>query len=404
MRKRRFGKLARALATVAAVLAMSCPAQTQTFKVLFNFSSTTAGFNPYGALLVHDGVLYGTAAAGGGSNVSCQGEGQTCGLVFQFDLKSGIETVLHNFTGSPDGAAPYGGLFRDAAGNFYGTTYSGGDNNDGTVFRIDASGSESVLHSFTGADGYRPLAGVVGDVQGNLYGATLGTSIGSEQGTLFRLDPAGALKTITSPGAVIGSLRLNDHDLYGAESGGGAYNFGSIFRANMKSGTVITLRDFTGGADGGNPQGSLIADASGNLYGTATCGGTVACSGGDGVVFMLNPHTGVETVLHVFGGYPDGVQPQGQLALDSSGNLYGATAFGGGNVCNGGTIGCGTVFELTPPVTPGGAWGETILHNFDGGDGYGPLGGVVLDSQGRLYGVAFWGAQNNTGTLFEITP
>jgi|HubBroStandDraft_1064217.scaffolds.fasta_scaffold01570_7 uncharacterized repeat protein (TIGR03803 family) len=400
--------VARALLTIAPVVALAQPVPAQTFKVLYNFSYRPGGWNPYGTLLVHDGILYGTTIAGGSanSNIDCLGEGQSCGAVFQFDLKSGTETLLHSFAGPPsEGALPYAGLSRDEAGNLYGTTYYGGFENDGTVFRIDSTGNFSTLHSFIGADGFALWAGVVPDSSGNLYGETLGKS-GSQEGLLFKLDPEGVLTTQPSASAVLGTLRLkNNLQLYGAGSGGGAYNAGTVFTVNAETGKLTVLYNFTGGADGGNPTGSLTADSAGNLYGTATCGGAVSCSGGNGVVFMLNLRTGQETVLHTFGGYPDGVQPQGQLALDSSGNLYGATAFGGENVCNEGTIGCGTVFKLTPPGPDGGAWTETVLHNFDGGDGWGPLGGVTLDSQGHLYGVAFWGGtNNNTGTLFEVTP
>jgi uncharacterized repeat protein (TIGR03803 family) len=404
MSNRTSSNLARTLLTIAPLLALSHSAQAQAFTVLYNFSYSQGGINPYGTLLLRDGILYGTTIQGS-ANSTCQREEETCGTVFEFNLASRVETVLHNFAGPPDGGSPYAGLRRDAAGNLYGTTNTGGTDDDGTVFRIDPAGTESVLYSFIGTNGDGAWAGVVPDSNGNLYGATLGTTLGSRLGTVFKLHPAGDLTTLRRVGAVIGTLLLKDGELYGASIGAGAYNAGTVFRVNAETGKLTVLYNFTGGADGGIPTGSLISDPSGNLYGTATCGGSASCSGGNGVVFMLNPHTGQQTVLYAFAGAPDGTQPQGQLARDSNGNLYGATASGGENLCNGGTVGCGTVFELTPPALEGGAWAETVLHNFTGDDGYGPLGGLTLDAQGHLYGAAFWGGTSRgTGTLFEVTP
>ena len=391
-----------------AVLALTQVTQAQSFNVLYTFSGTPGGENPYGTPLVQDGVLYGTTVAGGGSNRACLGEGETCGTVFQFDLASRTETVLHDFVGSPDGALPYAGVFRDAAGNLYGTTDQGGTANYGVVFEVDVAATESVLHSFNGTDGAWPWGGLVGDSQGNLFGATGGTTVGSRLGTLFELNPSGQLTTLTSVYSSLSALRLKSAELYGTDATAGTYGDGTVFAFNALNRKMTVLYTFTGGADGGYPEGSLTADSSGNLYGTTACGGSSTCtlgSGGNGVVFMLNPLTGEQTVLHAFGGYPDGVQPNGQLVIDSSGNVYGVTAFGGSNLCNSGSIGCGTVFKLTPPAAPGGTWTETILHNFTGDDGWEPLSGLTADSRGHLYGVCFLGGSNlNAGTLFELTP
>lgn len=396
------------LLLVFCLAALPRPIQAQSFKILYTFLGSQGGWNPNGALLLHDGVLYGTTVSGGdaNSNSACLGQGERCGAVFQFDLASQTASLLHSFAGPPsDGAAPYSGLTRDAAGNLYGTTYSGGVDNDGTVFRIDPAGNYSILHSFTGSDGYRPWAGVVPDAGGDLYGEALGNT-GSQQGSLFKLDRAGHLTIQPSPSAVLGTLRLkNNVQLYGAGFGGGTDNAGAIFTLNALNGNLTVLYNFTGGTDGGDPDGSLISDKSGNLYGTATCGGSSACGGGNGVVFMLNPRTGQQTVLYTFKGAPDGVEPIGQLALDAGGNLYGVTAFGGAYSCNGGTIGCGTVFKLTSPGPGGGAWTETVLHNFMGDDGWDVSGGLTLADNGHLYGLCFLGGNdNNTGVLFEVTP
>src|SRR5262249_42360389 len=145
--------------------------------------------------------------------------------------------------------------------------------------------------------------------------------------------------------------------------------------------------------DGANPQAGLIFDSSGNLYGTATGGGRASnCTGGCGVVFELSPPataggTWTPTLLHSFaGGAGDGANPRAGLIADSSGNLYGTTMLGGGTGCAG--AGCGTVFELFPPATSGGTWTERLLHSFAGGAGDGsfPSSGLIFDRSGNLYG------------------
>jgi uncharacterized repeat protein (TIGR03803 family) len=168
---------------------------------------------------------------------------------------------------------------------------------------------------------------------------------------------------------------------------------------------MTVLYKFTGGADGGSPLAGVIGDVAGNLYGTTPCGGSGQCPDGNGVVFMLDASTGRETVLHTFTGAPDGANPKAPLVRDSNGNLFGTTPVGGGVLCNGGTEGCGMVFELAPPAAPGGVWTETVLHNFTGvADGWLPFAGLALDSDGRLYGATSLGGAYNVGTLFEVTP
>ena len=231
--------------------------------------------------------------------------------MFQLD-KTGTETVLHKFTGGADGSSPQAGLIQDSAGNLYGTAGGGIVASAcplgcGVVFKLDTIGTYTVLHSFTGgADGgYPEYAGLIQDSAGNLYGTT---------------------------------------------SVGGALGYGVVFKLDT-TGTETVLYNFTGGADGGSPQSGVIQDSAGNLYGTALYGGDLSCrlgaSFGCGVVFKLDT-TGRETVLYSFTGGSDGANPIASLIQDSAGNLYGTASAGG--TFDGACVdyGCGVVFQLQP--------------------------------------------------------
>ena len=150
---------------LASATALAPRSQAQTFKLLYQFLGTPDGVNPWGGnMVLHQGELYGTTAGGGSSNN---------GTVFQVDILTRKETVLHSFAGSPsDGSSAVAGLIRGPAGNFYGTTVDGGALGYGTVFQMDPAGAVTILHSFSGADGAYPQAGIVRDLRGNLYGAT----------------------------------------------------------------------------------------------------------------------------------------------------------------------------------------------------------------------------------------
>jgi uncharacterized repeat protein (TIGR03803 family) len=281
-------------------------------------------------------------------------------LMFNAAASASTETVLYTFSGSPDGSAPYSPLVSDKKGNLYGVTAAGGTNRQGAVYEIsptpEGGWTETILHDFAanGVDGYAPGSGLTLDKAGNLYGTTI-----------F----------------------------------GGAYVYGTVFQLSpSKNGswTETILYNFTGGNDGGLPQyGSLIFDAKGNLYGTTQNAGI----NGYGVAFELTPSPEgewTETVLHAFaehatdGGYPMAV------VFDKKGNLYGAAA-------QGGSLGRGVVFELSP--SPGGSWTETILHNFadDATDGGIPTAGVVLHGS-QLYGTTEHGGAYAWGTVYRLSP
>ena len=266
--------------------------------VLYSFTGKADGAFPY-AVLTRDaaGNLYGTTQNGDlarcGSGIGCGG------VVFKLDT-TGKETVLHRFTGkSGDGANPDAGVIRDAAGNLYGTTYYGGDLNCGftggcgTVFKLDTTGKETVLYTFTdAADGAQPFAGVIRDAAGNLYGTTQ-TGGTSGNGTVFKLNSAGKetvlyIFTGAADGAqpFAGVIRDAAGSLYGTTQHGGAFGLGTVFKL-YPTGKETVLYSFSGGADGSTPAAALVRDAAGNLYGTTVLGGDPTC--GCGTVFRIEP-------------------------------------------------------------------------------------------------------------------
>jgi uncharacterized repeat protein (TIGR03803 family) len=219
-------------------------------------------------------------------------------VVYKLDA-SGHETVLYSFTGGADGGTPVAGVIRDSAGNLYGTTEYGGNVNCidtmgcGVVYKVDTSGHESVLHTFSGGDdGSFPYAGVILDSAGNLYGTT--EQGGDESGVVYKLDPAGqetvlhAFCSLTgcTDGVqpVAGVILDSAGNLYGTTLSGGAGQYGVVYEMDT-AGTLTVLYSFTNGADGGFPEAGVIRGPSGDLYGTATSGG----KGGAGVVFKIVP-------------------------------------------------------------------------------------------------------------------
>ena len=385
-----------ALVLFPAVVAAQ-PVDAQGYRVLYSFTGGTGGATPYGGLLRgRSGVLYGTTFQGGVSGI-CSGQG--CGVVYKLD-PAGNYTVLHSFTGIPnDGGSPFAELIIDKTGNLYGTTNGGGTGGLGTVFKMDRSGIETVLHSFNGADGSGPYAALIRDSGGNFYSTTYFGGA-SDSGVVCKVDSSGRETVLYNftfadgrfPSA--GLVRDKSGNLYGTTNQGGDYGYGTVFKLNLPSRTETVLHSFTGGADGQNPLGGLIIDAAGNLYGTAS-GGTVG--GGGGVVFKLDM-TGQETVIYSFTAGTDGSFPGfGYLVRDTQGSLYGVTNEGGDLSC--GSHGCGVVFNVDPNGI------ETVLHAFHGGtDGQYPNGGLIQDAAGNLYGTTNEGGASGYGTVFKLTP
>lgn len=368
----------------------NCSVQGQTLTVLYAFkgASSSDGWEPLGPLIRDTaGNLYGITYYGG--NRKCN-----CGMVFKFDA-AGNETVLHRFTGQSDGANP-SGLVSDSAGNLYGTTSYGGDLtcNCGTVFKLDAFGSETILHRFgTGVDGKTPFGGLVRDSAGNLYGTTAGWTLGNCSfgcGTVFKVDSNGnEVVLYTFKGGADGdrptdTLVLDSKGkLYGTTEFGGAYSSGTVFSLDV-FGHETLLHTFTG-ADGAFPYAGLVFDSTGDLYGAASASGAL----GYGTVFKLDTARKF-SVVYAFAGGADGALPFGDL-IWAKGLLYGTTTNGGI-----GNSGYGTVFKLD-------ATGHhTVLYRFTGADGANPFGRLASDSAGDAFGTTLGGAYGY-GTLFELS-
>jgi uncharacterized repeat protein (TIGR03803 family) len=316
--------------------------------------------------------------------------------VYKLDT-AGQETVLYNFAGEADGGHPYAGVIRDSAGNLYGTTSAGGTAGQGVVYKLDATGNETVLYSFTGYpnDGGQPYAGVIRDSAGNLYGTTyLGGTY--NQGAVYKLDATGQETVLYSfTGGVDGDfphggvIRDSAGNLYGTSSGKGSeLSSGAVYKLDT-TGHLTVLHKFTGGADGSYPYAGVIRDSAGNFYGTTSTGGTSDA----GVVFKLDKAG--YTVLYNFTGGTDGGNPYAGVIQDSAGNFYGTTQYGGGSFgCSGG---CGVVYKLDTVGQ------ETALYSFTGGaDGGNPYAGVIRDSAGDLYGTTYNGGTANVGVVFEL--
>jgi uncharacterized repeat protein (TIGR03803 family) len=376
-------KPAKYLLVVLALLAGIQVAVAQpTFIPLYSFAGSPDGDNPIAGLVqANDGNLYGTTYEGG-----TNGDG----MIFRITT-SGTETPLYSFTDGYDGAHPYAGLMQASDGNLYGTTEDGGTNGDGTVFRMTTNGVLTPLYSFTGGhDGASPRGGLVQASDGYLYGTTAngGTNF---DGTVFRMTTNGVLTPLysftgghdgTFPEAAL--VQAGDDNLYGTTYAGGTNGDGVVFRITT-NGAETPLYSFTNGNDGAHPAAGLMQANDGNLYGTTADGGT----NGDGAIFRITTD-GVLTPLYSFTDGHDGADPEAALAQASDGNLY-------GTCYEGGTNGYGTIFQITTngALTP--------LYSFaDGHDGADPFAGLVQASDGNLYGTAPGGGTNSDGTVFGL--
>jgi uncharacterized repeat protein (TIGR03803 family) len=258
--------------------------------ILHSFAGTPDGEDPR-SVLMRDaaGNLYGTTQYGG-----TQGG---FGTVFKLDAKGKL-TLLHSFAGTPDGEDPYSGLLRDNSGSLYGTTQYGGKGGGfGTVFRLDVKGKLTLLHSFTGTpDGVNPLAGLLRDAAGNLYGTTQYGGTRGGYGTIFKLNAKGKLTLLHSFGAMPDGqnpysrlIRDSAGNLYGTTFYGGTSGYGTVFKL-VPGGQLIILHSFNYSPDGAHPIAGLILDKVGNLYGTTSSGGDLSCGfSGCGTVFRLTP-------------------------------------------------------------------------------------------------------------------
>jgi uncharacterized repeat protein (TIGR03803 family) len=411
-------------------------------KVLYAFTGGADGGQPMSDLTLDAaGNLYGTTSVGG-TGTACGSSG--CGTVFELQrTKDGWkEQVLYSFAGGTDGIGPEAGVIFDGAGNFYGTTAGGGVGGAGTVFKLAPNShggwTESVLFTFPydWSAGYAPRADLAFDAHGNLFGTASGGGTSNKGvchdngcGTVFELTPrsdgswtettiygfGGAPDAATPSSAVL----LDSSHLYGTTSYGGAgpcnvdgnrwppnQGCGTVYKLTHNSAgnwTESVLYSFSRGLGSAVfPSSGLLLDVPGHLLGMSLVGGD-----GYGAVFELKQlqTKWEQTVLHRFYGNPDGRAAVGRLLMDTRHNVIGVTSYGGAKAT---LSDGGTVFELHRTKD---GWQERVLHSFAGGDidGSVPKAGMVVDTQGVLYGTTHQGGGSGCngfgcGTVYQITP
>ena len=360
-------------------------ATTGAFTNLYSFANYN-GANPYAGLtLGPNGNFYGTTYQGGAYGVGTQSGPDGYGTVFE--ITNGVLMTLVNFAGT-NGANPEGALTLGTNGNFYGTTYSGGSNNFGTVFELTTNGVLTTLVNFAQTNGADPAAGLTLGTNGNFYGTTaLGGADGD--GTVFEVTPGGVLTRLYSftdgndGGEPYAGLTLGTNgNFYGVTTYGGADSWGTVFEVTP-SGGLTTLHTFADGTDGASPLAPLILGPNGNYYGT-TAGDD---SSTWGTVFEMTPG-GTLTNLYIFTGGHDGGWPEA-LTLGPDGNFYGTT-HGADSSPD------GTVFE----VTSGGAF--ATLATFVGINGESSRGSVVLGPDGNFYGTTSFGGAQEIGEVYRL--
>jgi uncharacterized repeat protein (TIGR03803 family) len=415
-----------AVVSVGTVVSVGGAALAETILQTMVYS---LGSGPMAALIQGaDGNFYGTTSIGGAGN---------SGTVFKV-TPVGTMTVLYNFGiyGSGDAQQPHASLLQGSDGNLYGTTLYGGAYNNGAVFRITPNGAESVLHSFSGGysevghglagsnDGATPWAALIEGRRGDFYGVTGNGGI-YNAGTVFKITSSGeetqlysfsggssGIAGSTDGVGALGTLFLgSDGNFYGTTLLGGAYNGGTVYRVTA-DGVETVIHSFSGGGalagspDGAAPFSSLVEGKDGSFYGTTSAGGTYNA----GTVFKITG-AGVETVLYSFtggleglSGSKDGAYPTSGLIIASDGNLYGTTY-------NGGAYDVGSVYKLTP------AGAETVLYSFTGlstavpgglginiADGTNPWAGLLEGRDGNLYGTTQGGgSESSNGTVFRLS-
>lgn len=400
-------------------------------RILYRFEGGGDGAHPEsGVVMDSAGNLYGTTYGTPRGGNACG----ACGTVFRISARSLKEMPLHAFAGDDDGAYPTAGLILDGAGNLYGVTQLGGSGcttsyiaGCGTVFEIHArSHSETILQSYSAKGGWAPDGGLIADEAGNLYGTTSSGGCANGTGgcgTVFEIAAGtfnvSVLHTFAQGADVDGFPRgrlIMDRagNLYGTTwtSNPQSQLSGVLYEIVAGSRELKVLHTFAGGRDGDMPNGDLIVDAKGDLYGTTQFGGGFCDSGsspgvdamGCGVVFEIQANGHGETIWYRFKGGDDGMDPRSGLIADGAGNVYGTTYLGGVSCQSG----CGTVFKVAAATHE-----ETVLYRFKGGrDGAGPQGSLLMDGAGNVYGTTLRGGSDcqrraelgpGCGTVFEIT-
>ena len=388
-----FVQTALILALFSALSLSASPAQAQTETVIYSFNGYPDGAYPQSGLVSDAaGNFYGTTENGGVGYLT-----YGYGTVYELSPNVGggwTENVLYRFTGGTDGAYPIGPLIVDSEGNLYGTTYQGGANGYGVVFELSPVGpnwTETVLYSFaSGTDGANPENGLIMDPAGNLYGTT--SHGGNGLGVVFELSPSpdgwteqiiySGAQGLTMDGAgnifAVGGMTL--FELSPNDSGGW---------------TPTVIHTFYGGTkDGYGPDGTVALDKAGNIYGTTFYGGLQA----SGTIYKLTyskKKGWTEKLLFSFKGGKGGLYPYAGVVLDPAGNLYGTTI-------GGFKTDAGTAYELA--LVGKAAYRIKILSYFTGANGSVPMGRLILNSAGNLYGTTSGGGNYRAGAVYQITP
>jgi len=370
-------------------------------RIIHDFTGGTGGAHPQIEPLKKGNDYYGVTVSGGGST-NCEGG---CGTVYRL---SGREvSILHAFKGGDNGYAPVGPLIVYNQ-EFYGTTYYGGANDLGTIYKLSGDGTYTVLYSFVGGtQGLNPYGKLVADAEGSIYGLAsggVGNCFGGPCGTVYKLTAAGEYSVLHAfdplkgegTSASYGLVKDSEGNFYGTTTFGGTgsgdqcslYGCGTIYKITPE-GVITFIRNFEGGVvDGSKPYGGLTIDANDNLYGTTYEGGGFEDNTGLGTVYKLTP-TGQFTILHSFHrNGADAVLPYIGVSLDAQGNLYGASYYGGAN-------GDGAIFKVTPNGH------ETILYSFSQPNGDFPSRPVPA-ARNSLIGVTDTGGANNFGTIYQL--
>ena len=416
------------LLTIAALLLTFAPGNGASARTIYSFCPNfdcTTGSGARGSLLAGPkNSLYGVGYFGGAN-------GGGVAFMLQRHGRSWTYQVLYDFCAAKkctDGSVPSTPLIADAAGNLYGATQAGGANDGGAFFELsppaegETAWTETVLYSFCAraacADGKQPIyrltyagaaAGAPYDGVSPVYGVTIDGGNDPAGGVIYRLSPrkGGWLEKVLyafcagagcgNGSAPSGGPTLDPAgNLYGVTFYGGASNYGVIYE--LAGSNYEVVHDFCEGcSEGGEPTGQLAIDAAGNLFGGAQVGGL--CSAECGTLFKFAPSGAQYSVLYEFcrlRNCRDGMTPFGDLTMDASGNIYGATATRGGR-CDG-YDGEGAVYELSGST-------YTRLHAFCRfGDGEFPNPGLTLDASGKLFGTTQQGGNYGSGTIFEISP
>ena len=366
-------------------------------QVLHTFAGDPDGASPGALIQGVDGNFYGTTRMGGDSSN---------GTAFQM-TPDGTVSILHSFADGPDdGKEPEGALIQASDGDFYGTTAKGGTFGKGTVYRMTADGSVTLLYSFAGEpDGSTPLGGLLEATDGNLYGTTYWGGAFSN-GTAFRIAPNGSgyavlhdfARGVDGAWPVASLVQATDGNFYGttALGGGGAgcgsAGCGTAFRMTV-DGVVTILHAFSMETDGAGPSGALIEAAPGTFYGTTGSGPSGV---GNGTIFQLTVD-GLFATVQIFNGPTDGAFPYTPLIQGTDGNFYGTTVGDGSHGCGIGN-GCGTIFGMLADGSS-----HSVLYTFTGmADGYTPEASPIQATDGNFYGTTSAGGAG-MGVVFRFS-